>query len=146
MNDDCHGRAFKSRVQKDSVGCGLKVNMSLLFPCRVLRICSSCTGRFQHLLGHCRFTIPLRSWRPNHSYTGGKSDGCSKVSSQTQWAIPRGPHLSCSPVVGMGRSVTASPFPRALVRPPRWGQCVVQNIGGIRHGKEKSPTTRIDGV
>lgn len=93
-----------------------------------------------------RFTVQVGNWRPNHSYTGGKSEGCSKVSSQTHWAIPRGPQQSRFPFVEMERSVTASPNLRALVRPPTVGPMRCINPGGIRHGKEKSPTTRINGV
>jgi hypothetical protein len=62
---------------------------------------------FEDLQCSLRTTQPSTS-APNRIYTGGKSEGCSKVSSQTHWAIPRGPQLAHSPLVGMGLRVTAS--------------------------------------
>ena len=100
---------------------------------------------FEDLQCLLRTTQPSTS-APNRIYTGGKSEGCSKVSSQTHWAIPRGPQLAHSPLVGMGLRVTASTLYGPSYAPLRWGQFVVENTGGIQDGKEKPPTPWIDGV
>ena len=99
-----------------------------------------------------RAPIPMTSHtsfslvRPNRIYTGGKSEGCSKVSSQTHWAIPRGPQLAHSPLVGMRFRVTASTLHEPSYAPQRWGHCAVENTGGIQDGKAKPPTSWINGV
>ena len=82
---------------------------------------------------------------PNRIYTGCKSEGCSKVSSQTHWAIPRGTQLSRSPLVGPSLRVTASTLHGPSYAPTE-GPMRCTTPGGIQHGKAKPPTTWLDGV